>query len=34
MHAKQAAARSGVTVKALKYYEAIGLVEPAGCTSG
>ena len=34
MHAKQAAALSGVTVKALKYYEAIGLVEPARPSNG
>ena len=34
MHAKQAAALSGVTVKALKYYEAIGLVEPARLGNG
>jgi peroxiredoxin/DNA-binding transcriptional MerR regulator len=34
LHAKQAAAVSGVTVKALKYYEAIGLVKPARLANG
>jgi DNA-binding transcriptional MerR regulator len=34
VQAKQAAALSGVTVKALKYYEAIGLVEPARLANG
>lgn len=34
MHAKRAAALSGVSVKALKYYEATGLVEPARLANG
>ena len=34
MQAKEAAAQAGVTVKALKYYEAIGLVEPARLANG
>jgi peroxiredoxin/DNA-binding transcriptional MerR regulator len=34
VHVKKAAALSGVTVKALKYYESIGLVEPTRLANG
>ncbi|PYQ63239.1 MAG: peroxiredoxin, partial [Acidobacteria bacterium] len=34
MNVKQAAAMAGVTVKALKYYESIRLVQPARSPNG